>query len=98
MEKMKALYLEISGLLDSIEQKSAIFGKEFIVMRELQNYILELKELVKKEKTDYNVSSGAAYLLVCNVTGAKVDGSFLNVCRTCSNQCLQILLNWVIPL
>lgn len=65
VDKMEAMYLEISGVLDSIEQKSAIFGKEFIVNRELHNCILELKDLLKKERSEYNVSYGegrSAYL------------------------------------
>lgn len=57
MDKIEALYLEISRKLEGIEQRSAIFGNQFIVTRELRNYILELKDLLKKERTDYNVSS-----------------------------------------
>lgn len=55
---MEALYLEISRVLDAIEQRSATFGKEFIIMRELQNYIWELKGLLGKERTDYRVCYG----------------------------------------
>ncbi|KAK4763836.1 hypothetical protein SAY87_013274 [Trapa incisa] len=53
MDKMEALYLDISGVLDTIEQKSATSGKQFINMPKLQNYILELKGLLRKERTDY---------------------------------------------
>ncbi|OWM86229.1 hypothetical protein CDL15_Pgr011053 [Punica granatum] len=77
IDKMETLYLEISGLLDGVEQKSAIFGNEFVVTHELQNYILELKDLLKKERADYNDLLEAA-LACSSQLGQSVDILELN--------------------
>ena len=56
MGKMETLYAEISDVLDRMEDKSQSFGHELSDTRELLNYILELKDLVKKERNDHIVS------------------------------------------
>ncbi|KAA8532582.1 hypothetical protein F0562_032602 [Nyssa sinensis] len=54
LTKMEALYAEISGVLNSIEQKCTSFGHELSDTRELHNHIMELKELLIKERNEYN--------------------------------------------
>lgn len=56
MGKMETLYAEISDVLDGMEDKCRSFGHELSDTSDLQNYILELKDLVKKERNDYIVS------------------------------------------
>lgn len=56
MGKMESLYAEISDVLDRMEDKSQSFGHELSDTRELLNHILELKDLVKKERNDHIVS------------------------------------------
>ncbi|PON78735.1 Chaperonin Cpn60/TCP-1 family [Parasponia andersonii] len=53
MGKMETLYAEISDVLDVMEDKSRSFGNELSDTSDLQNHILELKDLVKKERNDY---------------------------------------------
>ncbi|KAK4779853.1 hypothetical protein SAY87_015959 [Trapa incisa] len=53
MDKMEAFYLDISGVLDTIEQKSVTSGKHIFNVPGLQSYILELTDLLRKERTDY---------------------------------------------
>ncbi|WCJ33529.1 1-phosphatidylinositol-3-phosphate 5-kinase FAB1B [Euphorbia peplus] len=50
---VEAFYAEISDVLDSMEDKSKCFGSEMSDMDELQNHILELKDQLKTERTDY---------------------------------------------
>lgn len=57
MGKMETLYAEVSDVLDHMEDKSQSFGHEFSDTSELQNHIIELKDLMKKERNDYIVSS-----------------------------------------
>ncbi|KAK9277105.1 hypothetical protein L1049_006644 [Liquidambar formosana] len=54
MSKTEILYAEITDVLDSFEQKSASAGHESLDMSELHNHILELKDLVRKERNNYN--------------------------------------------
>lgn len=56
MRKMETLYAEISDVLDVMEDKSISFGHELSNTSELLNHIMELKDLVKKERNDYIVS------------------------------------------
>lgn len=56
MGKMETLYAEIYDVLDGMEDKSQSFGHELSDTRELLNHILELKDLVKKERNDHIVS------------------------------------------
>ncbi|PQP96235.1 putative 1-phosphatidylinositol-3-phosphate 5-kinase FAB1C [Prunus yedoensis var. nudiflora] len=51
MGKMETLYAEISDVLDCMEEKNRSFGRE--MSSELQNHIMELKDLLKKERNDY---------------------------------------------
>lgn len=53
MGKMETLYAEISDVLDGMEDKSQSLGHELSDARELLNYILKLKDLVKKERNDH---------------------------------------------
>jgi 1-phosphatidylinositol-3-phosphate 5-kinase len=53
---METFYGEISGVLDSMEQRSKYFGGELSDTNELQSHIMELKDQLLKEKDDYNVS------------------------------------------
>ncbi|CAK7326721.1 unnamed protein product [Dovyalis caffra] len=53
--KMETFYGEISGVLDGMEWRSKYFGSELSNTNELQNYIMELKDLLIKEKDDYKV-------------------------------------------
>ncbi|KAF9673979.1 hypothetical protein SADUNF_Sadunf10G0080100 [Salix dunnii] len=53
--KMETFYGEISGVLDSMEQRSIYFGGELSDTNELQSHIRELKDQLLKEKDDYNV-------------------------------------------
>ncbi|KAJ6771887.1 1-PHOSPHATIDYLINOSITOL-3-PHOSPHATE 5-KINASE FAB1C-RELATED [Salix koriyanagi] len=53
--KMETFYGEISGVLDSMEQRSIYFGGELSDNNELQSHIRELKDQLLKEKDDYNV-------------------------------------------
>lgn len=58
MGKMETLYAEISDVLDGMEDKSRSLGRESSDTGDLQNRVLELKDLVKKERNDYIVSGG----------------------------------------
>uniref|UniRef100_A0A6N2NDB3 Uncharacterized protein n=1 Tax=Salix viminalis TaxID=40686 RepID=A0A6N2NDB3_SALVM len=55
--KMETFYGEISGVLDSMEQRSIYFGGELSDNNELQSHIRELKDQLLKEKDDYNFRS-----------------------------------------
>lgn len=57
--KMETLYAEISDVLDSLEEKCKSFGSEWSEKRELQDCIVELNGLLKKERNDYNVCATA---------------------------------------
>ncbi|BFG17183.1 hypothetical protein CerSpe_034570 [Prunus speciosa] len=53
MGKMETLYAEISDVLDCMEEKNRSFGREMSGASELQNHIVELKDMLKKERNDY---------------------------------------------
>ncbi|CAN6675494.1 unnamed protein product [Malus baccata var. baccata] len=53
MGKMETIYAEISDVLDCMEEKNRSFGCEMSGTIELQHHILELKDLLKKERNDY---------------------------------------------
>lgn len=53
---METLFAEISDVLDNIEQKSNFLGCQSSDSSELLNHVLELKDQLKKERNDYNVS------------------------------------------
>ena len=55
VRKMENLYAEISDVLDSLEEKCKSFGNECLDTNDLQGHIMELKDLRKKERNDYNV-------------------------------------------
>ena len=55
VRKMENLYAEISDVLDSLEEKCKSFGNECLDTNDLQGHIMELKDLLKKERNDYNV-------------------------------------------
>jgi archaellum component FlaC len=55
ISKMESLYAEISDVLDSLEEKCKSFGNEWSDTDELQDHIMELKDLLKMERNDYNV-------------------------------------------
>ncbi|XP_030956579.1 putative 1-phosphatidylinositol-3-phosphate 5-kinase FAB1C isoform X2 [Quercus lobata] len=54
VRKMETLYAEISDVLDSLEEKCKAFGNECSDTNDLQGHIMELKDLLKKERNDYN--------------------------------------------
>ncbi|XP_059645884.1 putative 1-phosphatidylinositol-3-phosphate 5-kinase FAB1C [Cornus florida] len=54
LTKTEALYAEISDVLDGIEQKCTSFGHEPSDTSELHSHIVELKDLLVKERNDYN--------------------------------------------
>lgn len=55
VHKMENLYAEISDVLDSLEEKCKSFGNECSDTNDLQGHMMELKDLLKKERNDYNV-------------------------------------------
>lgn len=55
--KMETCYGEISDVLDSMEQKSKSFPSELSDTNELQNHFMELKDQLRKERNEYNVST-----------------------------------------
>ena len=57
MGKMETIYAEISDVLDCMEEKNRSFGHQMSGTIELQNHIMELKDLLKKERNDYIVSA-----------------------------------------
>lgn len=65
---METFYGEISGVLDSMEQRSIYVGGELSDNNELQSHIRELKDELLKEKDDYNVST----CLVLNLSLGKL--------------------------
>ncbi|KAJ7954212.1 1-phosphatidylinositol-3-phosphate 5-kinase [Quillaja saponaria] len=56
LSKMETVYREISDVLKCLEQKiiSPDIGYELSDTCDLQNHIMELKELLRKERSDYN--------------------------------------------
>lgn len=56
MGKMETLYAEISDILDSIEDKIRSLGQESLDTNELENHVMELKDLLRKQRIDYIVS------------------------------------------
>uniref|UniRef100_A0A5B6ZR21 1-phosphatidylinositol-3-phosphate 5-kinase n=1 Tax=Davidia involucrata TaxID=16924 RepID=A0A5B6ZR21_DAVIN len=54
LSKMEALYVEISGVLNSIEQKCTSFGHEPSDTKGLHNHVMELKDLLIKERNYCN--------------------------------------------
>lgn len=57
MGKMETLYAEISDILDSMEDKTRFLGQESSDTTDLQNHVLEMKDLVKRERVDFIVST-----------------------------------------
>ena len=55
VRKRETLYTEISDVLDSLEEKYKSFGNECSDTNDLQGHMMELKDLLKKERNDYNV-------------------------------------------
>ncbi|KAI6677126.1 hypothetical protein NL676_037922 [Syzygium grande] len=53
-DKVENLYLGMSDVLDNVEQKSMFLGHESLDTIELRNYIKDLKDLLKKERSDYD--------------------------------------------
>ncbi|KAF8407677.1 hypothetical protein HHK36_006812 [Tetracentron sinense] len=52
--KTKLLYEEIYDVLRSIEQKNTSFGHEHLETSEFQNHVMQLKDLLKKERNEYD--------------------------------------------
>jgi 1-phosphatidylinositol-3-phosphate 5-kinase len=67
--KMETLYAEISDVLDSLEEKCKSFGHEWSDTNELQDHIMGLKDLLKKERNDYNVCTHFTYCSHHRVSG-----------------------------
>nr|GMD13682.1 putative 1-phosphatidylinositol-3-phosphate 5-kinase FAB1C [Ipomoea batatas] len=55
LSKAKSFYGEIASAFNRIEEKSSSIGCELYDTSELQNYMLDLKDLLMKEQEDYNV-------------------------------------------
>lgn len=80
-DKMETLYMEISRVLDTIQQKSDCCGHQSVGASELHSYIFELKDLLKKERDDYNVSCAfyyicivkARHMRICYILLRKID-------------------------
>ncbi|XP_018733285.2 putative 1-phosphatidylinositol-3-phosphate 5-kinase FAB1C isoform X1 [Eucalyptus grandis] len=53
-DKVEKLYLEMSDVVDNFEQKSMFLGHESLDKSDLQNQIKTLKDLLKKERSDYD--------------------------------------------
>ncbi|KAG6599898.1 putative 1-phosphatidylinositol-3-phosphate 5-kinase FAB1C, partial [Cucurbita argyrosperma subsp. sororia] len=51
--KMESLYAEISDIVDRMEQKSKLSMQEPSDSSEMQSHIMQLKELIQKERSDY---------------------------------------------
>lgn len=64
MGKMETIYAEISDVLDRMEEKNRSFGHEMSGASELQNHIVELKDLLKKERNDYIVSTKYSIIMM----------------------------------
>nr|GMD16700.1 putative 1-phosphatidylinositol-3-phosphate 5-kinase FAB1C [Ipomoea batatas] len=54
LSKAKSFYGEIASAFNRIEEKSSSIGCELYDTSELQNYMLDLKDLLMKEQEDYN--------------------------------------------
>lgn len=65
MGKMETLYAEISDVLDGMESKRQASSHEWSDTCELENHITNLKELMKKERNDYIVSSATVFQYLC---------------------------------
>lgn len=52
---METLYAEISDVLDSLEDKWKSFGYDGSNTNKLQDNIMQLKDMLKTERNDYNV-------------------------------------------
>ena len=53
---MENLYAEISNVLHLMEQKSSSLGHGSLYPSDLHGHMLELKDLLDKEREDYYVS------------------------------------------
>ena len=60
MGKMRTMYAEISGMLNSIEEKSSLLEPEQPEASDLQSRIMGLKDQLVKEKDEYNVRNTPA--------------------------------------
>lgn len=54
---MESLYAEISDIVDRMEQKSKLSMQESSDSSEMQSHVMQLKELIQKERSDYIVSA-----------------------------------------
>lgn len=68
--KVETLYVEISNVLDQLETKivSPGIGNESSDICDIQNHILDLKDMLQRERTDYQVSKLIYICCLCNVT------------------------------
>ncbi|KAF3432202.1 hypothetical protein FNV43_RR26941 [Rhamnella rubrinervis] len=81
MGKMETLYAEISDILDSMEDKTRSFGQELLDASELQNHVMEMKDLVKKERNEYIGSLQPAIMEISQPGHVAVDILGLNRLR-----------------
>lgn len=56
LSKIETAYVKISDVLDRIEQKTTSFRNESSDKSELHNHIMDLKDLLNRERNDYNNS------------------------------------------
>ncbi|GAV82574.1 Cpn60_TCP1 domain-containing protein/PIP5K domain-containing protein [Cephalotus follicularis] len=81
MGKMENLYAEISDVLDCTEEKSKSSGYDFPDSSELHNHIMELKDQLKKERSDYNGLLQPVLMETSQPLGTAVDILELNRLR-----------------
>ncbi|XP_062111069.1 putative 1-phosphatidylinositol-3-phosphate 5-kinase FAB1C [Humulus lupulus] len=81
MGKMETLYAEISDVLDGMEDKTRSFGHEAFDTSDLQSRILELKDLVKKERNEYIAILQPAFMEISQPGQVAVDVLELNRLR-----------------
>ncbi|CAI9095958.1 OLC1v1032005C1 [Oldenlandia corymbosa var. corymbosa] len=54
LQKVESLYAEISGCLHNIDEKISAFDLEYSDVGELHNHVVQLNDLLSKEKNYYN--------------------------------------------
>lgn len=69
---MESMYAEIFDALEAIRKKSLFSGVDHSRSEEFHNHFLELKELLKREKIEYEVS-------ICDVSSKRNEPSFANI-------------------
>ncbi|KAJ4973349.1 hypothetical protein NE237_006523 [Protea cynaroides] len=82
-EKKDSLYAEIFDVLQSIEKKSTYVGHEPTDMTEFHNRIMEMKDLLRKEKSEYDGLLQPSSIYDQHPGQASVDILEINRLRRC---------------